>query len=153
MSPNSGSSPKHSSGGSPTYVTSVGMSYQPSSGQHAVNASPYGSQEPGLHSAAVASNVACGNVSPYYASINHGSTYQIYHPLQSISASPPPPQSVVNLTPPTASSAGPLYGNVGNAPLANYNYGSSWHPGDYFPNYHYQGATTSDYVPVGGEIE
>lgn len=96
-----------------------------------------------------------GNVSPYYATINHGGTYQIYHPLQSIpsSVSPPPhPQSAVNISPPT-SSTGPTYSNVGNAALTNYNYGSSWHPGEYFQNaYHYQ-ATSSDYVPVIGDIE
>lgn len=153
MSPNS-ASPKHSTGSSPTYVTSVGMNF---GGQHVINPTTYGgNQDTSLHN--TSSNLS-GNVSPYYASINHGGTYQIYHPLQTIpsSVSPPPhppsAQSAVNISPPT-SSTGTMYTNVGNAALTNYNYGSSWHPGEYFQNaYHYQAAASSEYVPVIGDVE
>lgn len=121
------------------------MSY---GGQHVVNTPPYGNQETVLHSN------ASGNISPYYA--NHGGgTYQIYHPLQSISASPPPQSSAAHILPPVTTTpvslgAGTLYSNV----ATNYNYGSSWHPGEYFQNaYHYQGTSAGDYVPVVGDIE
>lgn len=115
-------------------------------GQHAVNTPPYGNQDTVMHSN------SSGNASPY---ANHGGPYQIYHPLQSISTSPPPQQSTSNISPPASSTpvslaTGALYSNV----PTSYNYGSSWHPGEYFQNaYHYQGGSTSDYMPVVGDIE
>lgn len=91
------------------------------------------------------SSTVSGNVSPYYA--NPGNTYQLYHPLQSIPTTPSPQPA--NISPPVSSTA--LYTtNV----AGNYNYGSAWHPSEYFPNpYQYQGTSSSDYVPVAADIE
>lgn len=110
--------------------------------QHVVNTPPYGNQDSILHENPP--NVS-GNVSPYY--VNSGNTYQMYHPLQSIPTTPSPQPA--NISPPAT--AAPLY-TTNVAP--NYNYGSSWHPSEYFSNpYPYQGASTSDYLPVVADIE
>lgn len=160
VSPSS-ESPKNSTAGSPTYATTH-MNF---GAQQVLNTVAYGAgnQDPIVHSNSTASvSSAGGNASPYYG--NHGNAYQIYHPLQSISTSSSS-STPVNISPPPISSAGvslatgPLYGNVPNASLTNYNYGSAWHPGDYFQNaYHYhQGAAplANEYAPnIGvGELE